>query len=157
MWQRSRWKLQRCRVYRLPFFHGQFHLNSVTLQGYNVGTGAKYFSDSLAENGGNFLLTLGRYNGWEQGMDIVSTLLLLVASRTIFTIPSPRVTLLACATPNAMRRTTLTSGCPILDILFEISNDHAHAHSLFQTCNGWLLNKDAYQLNLGKYHNLDGC
>ena len=31
-------------------------------------TGAKYFSDSLAANNGNVLLTIGQYNGWHQGM-----------------------------------------------------------------------------------------
>ncbi|KAF9653817.1 lysozyme-like protein [Thelephora ganbajun] len=38
--------------------------------GYNVRTGAKYFSDQLAANGGNFLMTLGGYNGWVKGMNV---------------------------------------------------------------------------------------
>ena len=36
-------------------------------------TGAKYFSDQLAANGGSFFKTLGEYNGWEEGMTVVST------------------------------------------------------------------------------------
>jgi len=39
---------------------------------YNVETGAKYFSNSLAANGGNLLLTIGAYNGWSQGLTVGS-------------------------------------------------------------------------------------
>ena len=35
-------------------------------------TGAKYFSDVLADNGGSFFLALGTYNGWIEGMTVVS-------------------------------------------------------------------------------------
>ena len=37
----------------------------------------------------------------------------------------------------------------------QVSNNVTH--SLFQTANGWLLNKDAYSMHLGKYFNLDAC
>ena len=35
-------------------------------------TAAQYFSQSLASNNGNVLLTIGMYNGWHQGLTIVS-------------------------------------------------------------------------------------
>jgi len=35
---------------------------------YNIKTGAKFFSDTLAANNGNVLLTVGNYNGWSAGM-----------------------------------------------------------------------------------------
>lgn len=35
-------------------------------------TGAKYFSDQLALNGGNVLKAIGYYNGWPDGMTVVS-------------------------------------------------------------------------------------
>ncbi|KAH7108433.1 lysozyme-like protein [Auriculariales sp. MPI-PUGE-AT-0066] len=35
---------------------------------FNVGVGAKYFADSLAELNGNVLETVGRYNGWYPGL-----------------------------------------------------------------------------------------
>lgn len=85
--------------------------------GYNVMTGAKYFSDQLAANGGDFFKTLGAYNGWEDGMTVD------YATRMRYT---------ACHAQNNL--------------------DYLH-----QTVNGWLQNKDAYSLHLGKYFNLDGC
>ena len=51
-------------------------------------TGAKYFADSLAANNGDFLKTLGKYNGWEEGMDVVS-ILLPVASFAMLMITPP--------------------------------------------------------------------
>ncbi|KAF9793374.1 lysozyme-like protein [Thelephora terrestris] len=38
--------------------------------GYNVMTGAKYFSSQLAASDGNFFLALGSYNGWVEGMTV---------------------------------------------------------------------------------------
>jgi len=31
---------------------------------FNIGTAAKYFAQTLAADGGNLLLSVGRYNGW---------------------------------------------------------------------------------------------
>ena len=39
-------------------------------------TGAQYFASRLEANGGNFFKTLGEYNGWEVGMNVVSIFLL---------------------------------------------------------------------------------
>lgn len=143
-----------CVLFVLLLQH-QSRLNHMRcFQGYNVRTGAKYFADTLAANGGNFFLTLGGYNGWEKGMNVVSTFsyrLLFPRSKGTF----PRPTLLVCAGPPAVRRTISTSRCLVPWTKRGVSNDSAH--SLFQTANGWLLNKDAYSLRLGKYFNLDGC
>lgn len=35
---------------------------------YNIGMGAKTFADGLSASGGNVLLALGAYNGWEKGL-----------------------------------------------------------------------------------------
>lgn len=35
---------------------------------YNIKTGAQFFSDTLASNNGNVILTVGNYNGWFQSM-----------------------------------------------------------------------------------------
>lgn len=35
---------------------------------YNIRTGAHYFANTLKNNNGNVLLTLGNYNGWPEGM-----------------------------------------------------------------------------------------
>lgn len=35
---------------------------------YNIKTAAKYFADTLSENGGDFLTALGAYNGWYVGL-----------------------------------------------------------------------------------------
>lgn len=77
-------------------------------------TGAKYFSDQLAANGGSFLKTLGQYNGWVEGMTIVSIFfgVVLHDPEGIFSRPP----LLVCAILPATRRTTLTSRCSILAI-----------------------------------------
>jgi hypothetical protein len=40
-------------------------------QDYNIKTGAEYFASILEQDGGNILLTIGRYNGWKQGMTYV--------------------------------------------------------------------------------------
>ncbi|KAF8520453.1 glycoside hydrolase family 23 protein, partial [Hysterangium stoloniferum] len=34
---------------------------------YNVKTGAQFFADTLASNGGDVLVSIGRYNGWVKG------------------------------------------------------------------------------------------
>lgn len=44
----------------------------ITLQAYNIRTGAQYFANTLESNNGNVLLTLGNYNGWPAGMTHVS-------------------------------------------------------------------------------------
>lgn len=54
-----------------------------------------------------------------------------------------------------MPRTTSTSKCFVVGVELKVS--YNCAHSLFQTANGWLLNKDAYSMHLGKYFNLDVC
>lgn len=41
-------------------------------QDYNIGTAAKYFKTTLDQQNGDVLLTTGHYNGWFQGMTIVS-------------------------------------------------------------------------------------
>ncbi|TFL02451.1 glycoside hydrolase family 23 protein [Pterulicium gracile] len=35
---------------------------------FNIRTGAAYFAKNLKEDGGNVLLSIGRYNGWRKGM-----------------------------------------------------------------------------------------
>ena len=50
-------------------------------------TGAKYFADSLAANNGDFLTTLGKYNGWEKGMNVVSILLSVASFATLMITP----------------------------------------------------------------------
>jgi hypothetical protein len=40
-------------------------------QDYNIKTGAEYFASILEEDNGAILLTIGRYNGWKQGMTYV--------------------------------------------------------------------------------------
>ncbi|KAF8806281.1 lysozyme-like protein [Phlegmacium glaucopus] len=35
---------------------------------FNIRTGAKFFADTLASNGGNVLLSIGQYNGWTPGL-----------------------------------------------------------------------------------------
>lgn len=119
-------------------------------------TGAKYFSDQLAANGGSFLKALGGYNGWQPGMTVVSQSspaisVVFCNTESIFSRPP----LLACAIPRATRRTTLTSRCCIPMIISKALT--TMLYSLHQTLNGWLLNRDAYALHLGKYFNLDGC
>jgi hypothetical protein len=37
---------------------------------YNIKTGAKYFSQTLSDNGGNLLLSIGEYNGWYSGLTV---------------------------------------------------------------------------------------
>ncbi|KAJ6587141.1 lysozyme-like protein [Mycena vulgaris] len=37
---------------------------------FNIRTGAKYFSQTLSDNGGNLLLSIGMYNGWSQGLTV---------------------------------------------------------------------------------------
>jgi hypothetical protein len=78
-------------------------------------TGAKYFSDQLAANGGSFLKTLGGYNGWQPGMTIVSAFSrgptgLFHNTEGIFS----RHRLLVCAILPATHRITLTSRLSIL-------------------------------------------
>ncbi|KAJ7925005.1 lysozyme-like protein [Mycena leptocephala] len=35
---------------------------------FNIRTGAKYFADTLSNNGGSVLLSIGEYNGWVPGL-----------------------------------------------------------------------------------------
>ncbi|KAF8070644.1 glycoside hydrolase family 23 protein [Lyophyllum atratum] len=35
---------------------------------FNIRTGAKYFADTLKNNGGDLLLSIGSYNGWHKGL-----------------------------------------------------------------------------------------
>jgi len=37
---------------------------------FNIRTGAKFFADLLGSNGGDVLLSIGRYNGWTRGLTI---------------------------------------------------------------------------------------
>lgn len=37
-------------------------------QDFNIKTGSEYFVSVLEEDGGDILLTVGRYNGWKNGM-----------------------------------------------------------------------------------------
>jgi soluble lytic murein transglycosylase-like protein len=39
---------------------------------YNIGTGARFFSGLIKDNGGNVLKAVGKYNGWVQGMTVGS-------------------------------------------------------------------------------------
>jgi len=41
---------------------------------FNIQAGAKYLSDTIAQEGGNFLLALGEYNGWYIGMTVQKVL-----------------------------------------------------------------------------------
>ena len=38
---------------------------------FNIRTGVAFFAQTLSDNGGNLLLTLGNYNGWPKGMTVV--------------------------------------------------------------------------------------
>ncbi|KAF7321746.1 SPBc2 prophage-derived uncharacterized transglycosylase yomI [Mycena kentingensis (nom. inval.)] len=85
---------------------------------FNIMAGAKYFAKTLENNNGNFLLSLGQYNGWSKGLTVEKA----TAARW-------------------------TSCC-----LCQNNLDYLH-----QYMNGWILNQNAYALNLGKYHNLEVC
>ncbi|KAJ7497530.1 lysozyme-like protein [Mycena latifolia] len=85
---------------------------------FNIRTGAKYFAQTLSDNGGNLLLSIGNYNGWESGLTV--------------------------AKATAAKYTSCCHCQNNLDYLFQFMN-------------GWILNENAYALNLGKYHNLDYC
>lgn len=37
---------------------------------FNIHQGAKFFAQTLADNGGNILKTLGMYNGWYEGLTV---------------------------------------------------------------------------------------
>jgi len=37
---------------------------------FNIRTGAKFFADTLDGNGGDLLLSIGRYNGWSRGLTL---------------------------------------------------------------------------------------
>lgn len=37
---------------------------------YNIGTAARYFKSRLDDNGGQFLPSIGQYNGWSKGLTI---------------------------------------------------------------------------------------
>ncbi|KAL7413362.1 glycoside hydrolase family 23 protein [Mrakia frigida] len=39
---------------------------------FNMRTAMKYFSDTLASNGGDAFLSMGQYNGWQRGMTFAS-------------------------------------------------------------------------------------
>ncbi|TBU56376.1 lysozyme-like protein [Dichomitus squalens] len=39
---------------------------------FNIRTGVAFFAQTLSDNGGNLLLTLGNYNGWPKGMTVAS-------------------------------------------------------------------------------------
>ena len=54
----------------LPLFWERRPGNS-GLQDFNIGAGAKFFSETLNNNGGSLLLTIGDYNGWFSGMTYV--------------------------------------------------------------------------------------
>jgi len=43
-------------------------LTSSLTQEFNIKTGAKFFADVLAQNGGNVLKAAGHYNGWFEHM-----------------------------------------------------------------------------------------
>ena len=40
-------------------------------QDFNIGAGAKFFSQLLDENDGDLLTCIGHYNGWFKGMTYV--------------------------------------------------------------------------------------
>jgi hypothetical protein len=54
-----------------PCFAGSW----LSLQDFNIRTGAKYFADTLSNNGGSVLLSIGEYNGWVPGLTKVSRVL----------------------------------------------------------------------------------
>ena len=60
-------------------------------------TGVKHFFDQLAANGGSFFKILGEYNGWEEGMTVVSAFLKIRSNGASENIPN-RATRLACVT-----------------------------------------------------------
>ena len=41
-------------------------------QWYNIMTGAQFFTGLISDNGGNLLKSIGQYNGWREGLTIVS-------------------------------------------------------------------------------------
>lgn len=49
-----------------------FAVRLMVLQDYNIMTGAKFIADTLADNNGDVLETIGAYNGWTPGMTVVS-------------------------------------------------------------------------------------
>ncbi len=46
----------------------------IFLQDYNIRTGVAFFANTLKENGGSLLKTIGNYNGWPDKMTIVRTM-----------------------------------------------------------------------------------
>lgn len=47
--------------------HGAPHGNCLDPD-FNIGTAARYFAQTLEENGGNLLLSVGNYNGWRRNL-----------------------------------------------------------------------------------------
>ncbi|KAJ6596661.1 glycoside hydrolase family 23 protein [Mycena sp. CBHHK59/15] len=39
---------------------------------FNIKTGARYFSQTLSDNNGNLLLSIGNYNGWYDGLTVAA-------------------------------------------------------------------------------------
>jgi hypothetical protein len=102
---------------------------------FNVRTGAKFFSDSLSGNNGNLLLTMGGYNGWFKGMTVVCAF-------------PPRMMLPALTRTQGDATKMQKSSC---------CRCQQNLDYLQQWLNGWMRNVNAYQNNLGFYHNLDVC
>jgi hypothetical protein len=46
-------------------------LTRLYMQRFNIRTGAHFFSQTLADNGGNVLTSIGMYNGWYPGLTYV--------------------------------------------------------------------------------------
>jgi hypothetical protein len=53
---------------RHRFFRVVGPCSSTISQEFNIKTGTEYFVSVLEEDGGDILLTVGRYNGWKNGM-----------------------------------------------------------------------------------------
>jgi soluble lytic murein transglycosylase-like protein len=45
---------------------------------FNIGVGAKFFANTLKNNNGNVIQSIGQYNGWFVGMTIVCISLLVL-------------------------------------------------------------------------------
>jgi hypothetical protein len=52
--------------------HGcQRVLKYISYQDFNIGMGARYFAETLKNNGGDLLLSIGMYNGYQRGLTFV--------------------------------------------------------------------------------------
>ena len=74
VWWGAQRQLPRCRkCYIIPIrTWEQGSQCEAGTQDFNIKTGTAFFAQTLQDNGGSLLKTIGNYNGWDLGMTIVS-------------------------------------------------------------------------------------